>query len=103
MLSGQDRHFISLTLKTYNTRNGLASRIHATDIEEETLKTADKEVCSELIPTENAYFIKGPMGKGLQLKPTGIHVAFCAGTGVLAFLDLVASLLIKNSLEASGS
>jgi len=34
------------------------------------------------------------MGRGLQLKPTGLHVAFCAGTGVLVFLDLVAHLLL---------
>jgi len=29
----------------------------------------------------------------------GIHVAFCAGTGALIFLDLIAYLLIKNSFK----
>ena len=29
----------------------------------------------------------------------GIHIAFCAGTGALIFLDLVAYLLIKNSFK----
>ena len=29
----------------------------------------------------------------------GVHVAFCAGTGALIFLDLVAYLLIKNSFR----
>ena len=38
------------------------------------------------------------MGRGLQLQPEGIHVAFCAGTGTLVFLDLVAHLLILNTL-----
>ena len=42
------------------------------------------------------YYIKGPMGRGLQLSPSGTHVAFCAGTGALVFLDLVSQLLILN-------
>lgn len=41
------------------------------------------------------YVVKGPMGKGLSIKPTGAHVAFTGGTGVLVFLDLVAHLLRK--------
>lgn len=52
------------------------------------------------LPTDNAYFVKGPMGKGLRLQPSGTHVAFCAGTGVLVFLDLVACLLIRNCFKA---
>lgn len=35
------------------------------------------------------------MGKGLQIKDSGIHVAFCAGTGVLVFLDLASHLLLE--------
>lgn len=42
------------------------------------------------------------MGKGLQIQPKGIHVAFCAGTGALVFLDLVSHLLIKNCFESDG-
>ena len=42
------------------------------------------------------------MGKGLQIEPSGIHVAFCAGTGALVFLDLVSHLLLKNCFEADG-
>ena len=41
------------------------------------------------------------MGRGLQIEPTGLHVAFCAGTGVLVFLDLVAHLLLVNTLRES--
>lgn len=47
------------------------------------------------------YQIKGPMGKGLEIKPAGTHVAFAAGTGVLVFLDLVAHLLRKNLCKMS--
>ena len=39
------------------------------------------------------------MGRGLELKPTGLHVAFCAGIGTLRFLDLVAHLLIINCFQ----
>ena len=35
------------------------------------------------------------MGKGLQMKSKGVHIAFTAGTGCLVFLDLVAHLLRK--------
>ncbi len=33
------------------------------------------------------------MGKGLDLKSEGVHIAFTAGTGILPFLDLVAFLI----------
>lgn len=42
------------------------------------------------------------MGKGLEMQPEGTHVAFCAGTGALVFLDLVAHLIILNSFNATG-
>lgn len=35
------------------------------------------------------------MGKGLGIKPEGIHVAFTIGTGCLVFMDLVAHLIRK--------
>ena len=54
------------------------------------------------LSTNNAYYVKGPMGKGLQIQPNGIHIAFCAGTGALVFLDLVSHLLIKNCFESDG-
>jgi len=45
---------------------------------------------------EHAVFnIKGPMGKGLCIEESGVHVAFCGGTGVLVFLDLVSHLLLR--------
>ena len=36
------------------------------------------------------------MGKGLQINPTGLNIAFTAGTGCLVFLDLVAHIIRKN-------
>jgi len=42
------------------------------------------------------YEVKGPMGKGLCVKQTGVHVAFAAGTGVLVFVDLVMQLALVN-------
>ena len=36
------------------------------------------------------------MGKGLDIKREGTHIAFSAGTGCLVFVDLVAYLIRKN-------
>ena len=44
----------------------------------------------------DVFAIKGPMGKGLCIEPSGVHVAFCAGTGVLVFLDLLSHLLLRT-------
>ncbi len=43
------------------------------------------------------------MGKGIGLKPSGVHIAFTAGTGVLPFLDLVAYLIRLNLGQATDS
>lgn len=36
------------------------------------------------------------MGKGLECKKSGTHIAFSAGTGCLVYLDLAAFLLRKE-------
>ena len=36
------------------------------------------------------------MGKGLCIEESGVHVAFCAGTGVLVFLDLISHMLLRT-------
>jgi len=51
-------------------------------------------------PVEEMFNIKGPMGRGLEIKPHGLHVAFCAGTGSLVFIDLVAHLLMRNIFQS---
>lgn len=33
--------------------------------------------------------VSGPMGSSLNIDPTGLNVAFAAGTGVLPFMDLI--------------
>lgn len=44
----------------------------------------------------DVFNIKGPIGKGLCIEESGVHVAFCAGTGVLVFLDLVSHMLLRS-------
>ena len=44
----------------------------------------------------DVFNIKGPMGKGLCIEESGVHVAFCAGTGVLVFLDLISHMLLRS-------
>jgi NAD(P)H-flavin reductase len=41
------------------------------------------------------FIVRGPLGKGLMIQQSGIHIAFAAGTGVLAFVDLVAYLALS--------
>ena len=75
------------SLKNYNSRTGLSGKIH-------------REPQVGLI-----YEVKGPMGKGLMISPSGIHIAFAAGTGILCFIDLVAHLIQLNLelIDYSGS
>jgi len=35
------------------------------------------------------------MGKGLAPATTGIHIAFCAGTGALCFVDMMAHIALS--------
>jgi hypothetical protein len=44
--------------------------------------------------TGELFEVKGPLGRGLMVKSTGVHVVFAAGTGVLCFVDLVAQLAL---------
>ena len=66
---------ITFSLKTYNVPGGLAT---------------------DLFESKHAtYNIKGPMGHGLAAKRSGTNVAFCAGTGVFVYLDLVTHVARK--------
>ena len=95
---GQDQRSIGLTLKTYNQAKGLATRIHKTAIPDDKAAIIPMYE-SPAFSSDEVYYIKGPMGRGLQLQPTGQHVAFCAGTGALVFIDLVAHLLVLNAFN----
>ena len=37
------------------------------------------------------------MGRGLMIEPSGLHVAFAAGTGALVFLDIVSRIILSNN------
>lgn len=47
--------------------------------------------------SDHVFYVQGPMGKGLQIEERGTHIAFCAGTGILVYLDIVAHLLLRNT------
>jgi hypothetical protein len=67
-----------LVVKNYKTQIGLSSKLHDDNNTKPSLK------------------FKGPLGKSLRLQKFGYHVAFLAGTGVLVFMDLVATLVKVN-------
>ena len=52
------------------------------------------------IPAEG-WFVKGPMGLGLNLDTNGINVAFVGGTGILVLLDVVARLALQLCATSS--
>lgn len=72
----QDR--VNLTIKDYQAFHGLSNLIN---------QDADTK--------GHLFTIKGPMGKGLEIKPKGRHVAYAAGTGILVFIDLVGHLILS--------
>ena len=101
IMLGLDQSTLDLTLKTYDVTTGLATRIHKSLAKSDNAKDGSKEAVAK---SENGalFYVKGPMGRGLNMSPKGQHVAFVAGTGVLVLLDLVSHLLILNSFEAQG-
>lgn len=66
-------------MKNYNQPFGVSTKVFNAKVSTDTFK------------------IKGPMGRGLMIKPHGVHVAFTAGTGALVFLDLVARIILSNT------
>jgi len=68
---------MAFTIKNYRHRGGLSYRFYE--------------------PNQgDAYEVKGPLGKDLNLSSTGVHLAFAAGTGLLCFIDMVAHLALAN-------
>ena len=45
---------------------------------------------NEKSESDQVFEVKGPMGKSLGIKQPGQYLCFCAGTGILAFMDLIA-------------
>ena len=71
---------VFLTCKDYKTLTGVASQLH---------------LCGPEEASRNNWFVKGPMGMGLSINRNGHNIAFCGGTGVLVFLDLVAQICLQ--------
>jgi hypothetical protein len=69
---------LCLTLKNYKFPKGLSTLI-------------DNDKTSRA----HKYEIHGPCGKGLQIQNTGVHIVYCAGTGILVFIDIVAHLILR--------
>ncbi len=40
------------------------------------------------------FYVKGPMGMGLNIDKNGNNIVFTGGTGILVFLDLVAVMIL---------
>jgi cytochrome b involved in lipid metabolism len=69
---------LCLTLKNYKFPKGLSTLID-----------------NDKLSRSHKYEIHGPCGKGLQIQNTGVHIVYCAGTGILVFIDIVAHLLLR--------
>lgn len=76
-------HDLALTIKRYAV-GGLSELIH-----------------DDLDGKRHSFAIKGPMGKGLELK-SGKSVIFTAGTGMLVFVDLIGHMILKKVAERGG-
>jgi hypothetical protein len=78
LLSTDEVQSVNLTIKNYKLEHGLSSRFFNK-------------------PTDE-YLLTGPLGKGLGLTPSskGIHIVFSAGTGILAFIDMIAKLILQT-------
>lgn len=70
LLNSKDTNNMIFTVKDYGTATGISHKLHTQD--------------------NLDYIVKGPMGKRLEVQPTGLYYCFAAGTGVLPFMDLLA-------------
>ena len=71
------------------------TNVQIDNFKEENVFRTDVEKLSHDVNAE-VFLIKGPLGRGLQIEETGVHVAFCGGTGLLVFIDLVTHLIVRN-------
>ena len=75
LFDDKDRASMLFNVKNYKTKDGVSEKIHR-------------------IPQRNLlYEVSGPLGQGLKINKSGLHLAFAAGTGILCFIDLVAHLV----------
>jgi predicted ferric reductase len=72
----QDQNNMMFAIKDYASPTGVSHKLHTrSDVE---------------------FSVKGPMGRRLEVKKTGVYYCFAAGTGVLPFMDLIAQLAFAN-------
>ena len=84
-VKANNRDDLHLTIKGYTRNNGLSKFIH-----------------EDLEKKEHVYQITGPMGRGLNASQGGRHIAFCAGTGVLVFVDMIGHLILRQVAAQGG-
>jgi hypothetical protein len=77
VLNSAESNTMTFTIKNYKKEGGFSYRPFETDQKTE-------------------YELKGPMGKGLAPEKEGIHLAFCAGTGALCFVDMLAHIALAE-------
>ena len=81
LLNDCDGDSVYVTAKDYKSKNGVVTQMN--------------NVLNEGKGTDTLWFVKGPMGMGLSVDPNGHNIAFCGGTGILVFLDIVARMAIE--------
>lgn len=77
LLREEDTNYMCFVVKNYNSETGLSKKLHENE-------------------EGSTFLVQGPLGKRLDVAPTGIYFCFAAGTGVLPFMDLVAQLALAN-------
>mmetsp|Transcript_4732 Transcript_4732/g.8087 ORF Transcript_4732/g.8087 Transcript_4732/m.8087 type:complete len:115 (+) Transcript_4732:1113-1457(+) len=69
---------LCLTIKNYGFEKGLSRFVH-----------------EDILSRQQVFQINGPLGRGLNISQSGLHVAFTGGTGILVFIDIVAQIILK--------
>lgn len=83
-LNSADTNSIYFTCKDYKTVRGVASQIN-----DQELKAGDD------------WYVKGPIGMGIDVNTDGHNIIFAGGTGILVFLDIVAMMVVQNCAGTS--
>lgn len=81
-IENNNKKDLTLSLKGYFAARGLSAIL---------INAVNKEETQPFEKTE----IKGPLGLGLELKATGVHIAFAAGTGILPYVDALAHMILR--------
>lgn len=83
-LNSAETNSIFITLKDYKTIRGVASQLNNQE-----LKAGDD------------WYVKGPLGMGIDVNTDGHNIIFAGGTGILVFLDIVAMMVVQICASSS--